>query len=249
MTCNQLPGIVMQKYPESLRHIVALHNEFDNDDVKLKWDKDIVLGLEFFPRQKPPVLHWDLRCASIFLDAGRYVFADFGPVFLIDASEFTTVKMAGSLRWIRTAPEIMDPKAVNKHDPYCDFSTASDAFSLTMIIIEILTGGPQFSKKKNDRPDIFAIVVGKRPDMPQNITSNHNLSNVVCKCCQQNPKNRPPMSWVCYQLSLVSVCPDLCQMFVLDRSRRCLLSHMLRNGENPKYDFIKNSSNNHNSQA
>ncbi|TFK22504.1 kinase-like protein [Coprinopsis marcescibilis] len=197
-----LPGIVMKKYPESLRHRVALHNEFDNDDVKLKWVKDIALGLKFLHRQKPPVLHGDLRCANVFLDAGRCVLADFGLVFLIDASEFTSVKTAGSSRW--TAPEIMDPKAANEHDPYHDFSTASDAFSLAMIIIEIFTGGPPFSKKKNDSAVIFAIAAGKRPDIPQNITSNHYLSNVVRKCWQQNPKSRPSMSWVCYQLGLTS---------------------------------------------
>ncbi|TFK21726.1 kinase-like protein [Coprinopsis marcescibilis] len=195
----------MKKYPESLQHRLASCNTSDNADVKLQWFKDITLGLTFLHGPKPPVLHGDLRCANIFLDdEGRCVLADFGLAFLIDASECTSTKAAGSSRWM--APEIMDPKSVQEHDPYHSFSAASDVFSLAMTAIEIFTGKPPFSKK-SDGAAIMAVISGFRPDIPESITDNHSLAKVVRMCWDQNPNSRPSTSWVCYQLGLVSLSP------------------------------------------
>ena len=76
----------------------------------------------------------------------RAVIADFGLAFLIDKTEFTSSKIAGSARW--SPPEVLDPpEEWADHDaqrnidgdPICTapYSKKSDVYSLAMVFYEV----------------------------------------------------------------------------------------------------------------
>ena len=82
-------------------------------------------------------------------DKERAVIVDFGIIFLIDQSEFTSSKMAGSIRtasW--SLPEVLDPpeegadwdaQMIIDGDSICTvpYSRKSDVYSLAMVFYEV----------------------------------------------------------------------------------------------------------------
>jgi serine/threonine protein kinase len=113
---------------------------------------EIALGLKYLHQQWPPIIHGDLRgvspfvvpfCsvttihskANVLIDSkGRAVVADFGLALIMDSSEFTSIKTAGTCRW--TAPEIMNPPN-NDDVPLPQFTVKSDIFSYAMTVFEV----------------------------------------------------------------------------------------------------------------
>lgn len=67
---------------------------------------------------------------------GQAVLSDYGLAFIIESSDFTSVKTAGTCRW--TAPEIMSPPEDDSHTetPFL-FTLSSDIFSFAMTSIEV----------------------------------------------------------------------------------------------------------------
>jgi len=73
--------------------------------------------------------------ANVLVDStGQAVIADYGLASIIDSSEFTSIKTAGTSRW--TAPEIMDPP-LNGDIPLPQFTVKSDIFSYAMTVFEV----------------------------------------------------------------------------------------------------------------
>lgn len=67
------------------------------------------------------------------------VLADYGLVFIIDSSDFTSAKVVGTCRW--TAPELMLPPE-NEEEYVPQYSFASDAFAFAMTIVEVRRPSP-----------------------------------------------------------------------------------------------------------
>jgi len=99
--------------------------------------------------------------------------------FIIEPSEFTSIKTAGACRW--TAPEIMNPPedAMSTNQSLALFTQESDIYAFGMTILEVcmsfrmemLTGTKvyrsspakiPFSQKRNDSSVIFAVLGGGR---------------------------------------------------------------------------------------
>ena len=85
------------------------------------------------------------RKANVLIDsAGHAVVADYGLALIIDSSEFTSIKTAGTCRW--TAPEIMDPPA-NGDIPLPQFTVKSDIFSYAMTVFEVHRQLPPLARR------------------------------------------------------------------------------------------------------
>ena len=72
-------------------------------------------------------------------DDGRAVISDYGLVFVIDTSDFTSTKTAGTCRWM--SPEVMNPSedSVDDQEPSVLFTTASDIYAFGMTVFEVST--------------------------------------------------------------------------------------------------------------
>ena len=65
---------------------------------------------------------------------GHAVLADYGLVFIIDSTDFTSAKVVGTCRW--TAPELMVPPE-DEEEYVPTYSFSSDVFAFAMTIIEV----------------------------------------------------------------------------------------------------------------
>ncbi|KAJ7590407.1 kinase-like domain-containing protein [Mycena floridula] len=136
--------------------------------------EDIASGISYLHEHN--IVHGDIPGANVFVTAeGRAVLVDFGLAFLIHSGEFTTSKTAGNSRW--TAPELM---SAEDEDVMLSFST--DVFAFVMAVIEVYTENRPFTDIKNDTTVFFAVISGKRPDIPANIKESGSLRRLIERC-------------------------------------------------------------------
>ena len=168
-------------------------------NLKVKLAFDIAQGMNHLHTFEPPVIHRDLRSPNIFvktLDINAPACAlvgDFGLSRLFASS------MAGGAfnrNWL--APEVMKGE---------DYSGKMDVYSYGIIIWELITLRRPFEEYDdtfNGKPASFfkkAVIEGLRPTIPK--SCNASLTNIVEKCWDGEPDNRPSFSEVLDNLKLI----------------------------------------------
>jgi len=199
-----LPAIVSTYYPNG--NIVDYTKKMNClPDKRLELVKEVADGLNYLHTRDPPVIHGDLRGNNVLISVdGHAVLSDFGLSFIIQSSDFTSVKTAGTCRW--TAPEIMNPPEDSSPDaPSVPYSLAGDIYAYAMTVLEIFTGKPPFHEKKNDSAVIFMVIDGKRPDIPDDIAKQRKLQQIMERCWDQEPSERLPAAEVLRLLDEVNV--------------------------------------------
>jgi serine/threonine protein kinase len=195
-----MPAIISTYYSQgNVIDYIKKHNS--PSERRLELVNDIAVGLDYLHAKcNPPVIHGDLRGSNVLVgEDGQAVLSDFGLSFIIQSSDFTSVKTAGTCRW--TAPEIMNPPEETPPDaPSVPYSLPGDIYAFAMTTLEIYTGYAPFHEKKNDSAVIFMVIDGKRPALPKEIEECH-LKQLVEKCWRQEPSERPVSTEVVRHLS------------------------------------------------
>merc|ERR1712216_205112 len=96
-------------------------------------------AVEYLHGREPAVIHRDIKSSNFFVDGDlarpSLQLGDFGEARVLPCGgEGRTYEIAGSLPWM--APEVHEER----------FSTASDCFSLAVVVWEILTGERPFDE-------------------------------------------------------------------------------------------------------
>jgi len=184
-----MPGIVLSLYDITVVEFVEKNfNPEKRPNLRVEMARQVAEGLAFL--HSKDLVHGDLRGANVLMDDKEHPrICDCGLTFIIEPSEFTSVKTAGACRW--TAPELMDPSEAAQNDPHALFTAESDVYAFAMLVIELFTGKIPFSNKKNDSSVIFAVLDGGRPDMPSSISEIPALKTLIESCWHTDPKQRP----------------------------------------------------------
>jgi len=182
-----MPALILPFYGKGtvVEYVKGKDNKFKLDAVR-----QIAQGLEYLHERS--VIHGDLRGSNVLVDDGGHPrICDIGLAFIIEPSEFTSIKTAGACRW--TSPEIMNPPedAEPTNDSAALFTKESDIYAFGMTILEIFTGNIPFSQKKNDSSVIFTVLEGGRPDLPDSLNEQNGLKELVQNCWNQEPSKRP----------------------------------------------------------
>ncbi|KAH0788575.1 putative serine/threonine-protein kinase WNK11 [Histomonas meleagridis] len=102
-----------------------------------KWCKQILEGLNYMHTHKPPVIHRDLKCDNLFIDASEGIvkIGDFGLSKAIPTGE--AVSCLGTPAY--TAPEVYTGK----------YTTKADIWSFGLCVLEMVTGETPYSECSN----------------------------------------------------------------------------------------------------
>ena len=136
---------------------------------------------------------------------------DYGLAFVIEPSEFTSIKTAGACRW--TAPEIMNPPEDDEYlnDSFDLFTKESDVYAFGMTFHEVIldymmswrrftdrrwhmqifTGKYPFHHKKYDSSVIFSVLNGDRPGLPPFLNEREDLRELIHGCWHREASSRP----------------------------------------------------------
>lgn len=60
---------------------------------------------------------------------------DYGLVFIVDSTQFTSSKMAGASRWV--APEVMNPPDGDGEAQGTHLTKKSDVYAFSMLVLEV----------------------------------------------------------------------------------------------------------------
>lgn len=141
------------------------------------WCRQILSGLDYLHTRNPPIIHRDIKCDNIFLDAtsGRVKIGDLGL-----AREF----IADSALTVIGTPEFMAPDFYNEF-----YTTKVDIWGFGMSVMEMVTAKIPYSCKT--AVQIYrAVTSGELPHELELIT-NPELLEFINLCLAMDPDKRP----------------------------------------------------------
>ncbi|KAG9027701.1 hypothetical protein FS837_004190, partial [Tulasnella sp. UAMH 9824] len=164
---------------------------------KPSWDsllhivRDSTDGLAYLHRQKPAILHGDLKKGNVLINTERRaLLADFGLSKILEEapSGLTTSKgLKGTLRYF--SPEII--KEMDTGHPL-----ASDIWAWACLVLEVLTDTIPYAEKKAEHLVMLALV---NDELPADIESLPipipDLKFLLAKCWAIQPSERPSASF------------------------------------------------------
>ncbi|KAK9060981.1 hypothetical protein SSX86_018161 [Deinandra increscens subsp. villosa] len=193
----------------------------DENDGSHKWEiiyrisMGIVKGLDYLHTSaQKPIIHGNLKSKNIFLGRNHQPFvSDFGIHLLLNPAASQEMLEDANVEGYK-APELTKTK---------DSSTATDIYSLGVILLELITGKEPISGKANPNQDLYL------PTLIRNAILEHRMSalyhhdvlrddnggsgsscvseDIVIKfvklalaCCSPSPSHRPDIKQICKKL-------------------------------------------------
>ncbi|WVZ65752.1 hypothetical protein U9M48_015067 [Paspalum notatum var. saurae] len=140
---------------------------------------DVSKGMSYLHQNN--IIHRDLKTANLLMDEnGTVKVADFG-VARVKAQSGVMTAETGTYRWM--APEVIE------HKPY---DHKADVFSFGILMWELLTGKIPYEYLTPLQAAVGVVQKGLRPTIPKH--THAKLSELLQKCWQQDPAQRPDFS-------------------------------------------------------
>ena len=151
---------------------------------------DVAQGCHYLHRQKPMIIHRDLKSQNILLTAGGLAkIADFGlSRWQQDMASMTG--QVGTPGW--TAPEVY------KHNSY---NHKVDVYSFAVVLAECLSCEKPYAGMDAMQIAFATVYRNKRPTLPPNAPTA--LEKLTKLCWDNDPKKRPPFSRIIEQLRAI----------------------------------------------
>uniref|UniRef100_A0A0E0IN43 non-specific serine/threonine protein kinase n=1 Tax=Oryza nivara TaxID=4536 RepID=A0A0E0IN43_ORYNI len=150
---------------------------------------DVSKGMSYLHQNN--IIHRDLKTANLLMDEnGTVKVADFG-VARVKAQSGVMTAETGTYRWM--APEVIE------HKPY---DHKADVFSFGILMWELLTGKIPYEYLTPLQAAVGVVQKGLRPTIPKN--AHAKLSELLQKCWQQEPAERPDFSEILETLQRIA---------------------------------------------
>ena len=191
----QLPVMVMEMMASSLTKFVTKYQEIPAH-IKFSIVHDVALGLCYLHGQNPPIVHRDLSPNNILLTVGNVAkISDLGVAKVIKAdSKKTMTKVPGTIDFMAPETNVLNPK----------YGLPLDVFSFAGIILHTFnqcwpTPIPEREYNPSTRKMVaFSEVERRQYHLDEmNKTAGKVLKQLVEKCLDCDPNERPKIAAVC----------------------------------------------------
>jgi serine/threonine protein kinase len=158
--------------------------------LKTKWALGVAKGCAFLHGKNPPIVHRDLKCANVLIsDDLTAKITDFGESRHLgsEEDEEKTMTTVGT-------PYFMAPEVFSSDDVDRMYSKEVDVYSYGMLLLEIFYDGDiKKAFRKGWGPMVVMSRVGNgwRPDLKLVEAEDKDLADLMRKCWDKVPKERP----------------------------------------------------------
>ena len=157
---------------------------------------DVAQGCHYLHRQKPMIIHRDLKSQNILLTAqGVAKIADFGLSRFFQQDVASMTGQVGTPGW--TAPEVY------KHNSY---NHKVDVYSFAVVLAECLSCEKPYAGMDAMQIAFATVYRNKRPTLPP--STPPPLEKLIKCCWDAEPKKRPPFSRIIDQLRAIDLRAD-----------------------------------------
>ncbi|KAF8546963.1 kinase-like protein [Imleria badia] len=171
--CDAMSLVSLWMPNESLHHFLAKHDDNLGLGQRLRFLLDIANGLHYLHSHSFPIVHGDLNCNNVLLDADYTArLADFGYASLIgnipDAFSYLQRSTArpGALRWI--APEQIESEEPFTRTPKSDIYSFGCLNARPMLItLQVLSGKQPWFEVREDAAVVLRLAKGQKPCRPE----------------------------------------------------------------------------------
>jgi len=179
-----------------------LYHMIKENDVEFVWPfvhricVDVALGMRFLHGFLPPIIHRDLKSPNILMcTRGRLDVPVVAKVADFGLSSFSAASLQGGgdmfSGW--QPPEVLNNQ---------EYDESADVYSFGIIMWELVAFGAPFAEYDHMFKNIMMkrqeITKGLRPTIPEG--TKEPFQDLMKKCWQTNPKERPDFSFVLMQL-------------------------------------------------
>lgn len=152
---------------------------------------DVAQGCHYLHRQKPMIIHRDLKSQNILLtQQGVAKIADFGLSRFFQQDVASMTGQVGTPGW--TAPEVY------KHNSY---NHKVDVYSFAVVLAECLSCEKPYAGMDAMQIAFATVYRNKRPSLPP--SAPPPLEKLIKCCWDSEPKKRPPFSRIIDQLRAI----------------------------------------------
>lgn len=201
-----MPTLVTELFTNSLTSCIERYGEPLPNAFAYSILNDVALGLRYLHSKHPPVVHGDLSSNSIvFTPTMTAKIADLGIAWIVafthGDSQATNVPSSTC---------VFKPIQVDS----VELDTKTDIFSYGVVMIHIFSGKwpesqvEQQPSKKKSRKAIPVTEVKHREHLLQAIGKDHPMMELICKCIDSDPQQKPNVKEVLGKTSeMVSTFP------------------------------------------
>ena len=206
---SDLPIMVMELMDTSLTSFIENNQSKISVETKFSILHDVSLGLSHLHARRPAVIHRDLSSNNVLLSKGHVVakISDLGTARMIRADSKQTK------RRLTTAPgtlHFMPPETLDEEDPV--YGTPVDVFSFGGIALHLFseewpTPGAQ-KKRDSTTNKLVALSEAQRRQryLDAMTVEGAALKEMVMRCLDDDPDQRPPIREVSQMIKSVKVC-------------------------------------------
>ena len=206
---SDLPIMVMELMDTSLTSFIENNQSKIAVETKLSILHDVSLGLSHLHARRPAVIHRDLSSNNVLLSKGHFVakISDLGMAKMIRADSKQTKSR------LTTAPgtlHFMPPEALDEEDPA--YGTPVDVFSFGGVALHLFseewpTPGAQKKRDPTTNKLVALSEAQRRQRYLDTMTvEGATLKEMVMKCLDDDPDQRPPIQEVSQWIKSLKVC-------------------------------------------
>jgi len=202
---SDLPIMVMELMDQSLTSFIEKKAGKIAVETKISILHDVSLGLSYLHARDPPVVHRDLSSNNVLLtDHFKAKISDLGLAKIIKADSKRTSRLTAAPGTLYFMP----PETFDTENPV--YGTPVDVFSFAVIAVHIFSEewpSPAPAVKLDTKTKSLTALSEKerRQRYLDKMTVNTMLKNLVERCLENDPIDRPAIEAVCEMIERLKV--------------------------------------------
>ena len=195
---EKVPVLVMEYLPTNLTTCIDRHGILPAE-TSYSILQDVAMGLYYLHKHSPPIVHRDLTANNVLLTSNMEAkISDLGVARMLNLTPLQVSRMTQT----PGTPAYMPPEVMVVNPIY---NTSVDEFSFGVLMIHLFSGKWPQTECSQIRMEAGRMIPVSEAERRQNalqcIGADHPIMNLILKCINNDPKQRPHVAQITEKLT------------------------------------------------